>query len=116
MKDVRITVIKKELDQDLINKHMTPERAAKARACSMEIGQSFLVSQPVMCPQGLCPWAWHDIESFVRIAAFDGKLEDQVPEDSWVRCCTDAFRPVAFLIEPLRNKAAQDDLQSKEES
>ena len=100
MKNVRITVIKKDLDQDLINKYM-PKRAASARACSMAIGASYLISETVMCPDGLCPWAWHDIESFVRIAAFEGKLEGQVPEDSWVRCCTDAFRPVTFLIEPL---------------
>ena len=103
MRDVRIAVIKKEIDQELINKYMAPERAATARACSMEIGESFLVSQPVMCPDGLCPWAWHDIESFVRIAAFEGKLKGQLPENSWVRCCTDAFRPVTFLIEPVEN-------------
>lgn len=103
MKDVCITVIKKELDQELINKHMEPKRAAKTRACSMQIGDSFIVRQPVMCPEGLCPWAWHDIESFVRIAAFDGRLQGQLPEGSWVRCCTDAFRPVTFLIEPLEN-------------
>lgn len=104
MKDVRITVVKKEFDRQLIDKYMRPERAAKVRACSMEIGASFLVSEPVMCPEGLCPWAWHDIESFVRIAAFEGKLADQVPENSWVRCCTDAFRPVTFLIEPLPSR------------
>ncbi len=108
MKDVRVTVIKKELDQELINKHMAPKQAASTRACSMRIGETFLVSQPVMCPEGLCPWAWHDIESFVRIAAFEGKLEGQVPENSWVRCCTDAFRPVTFLIEPLASKTSTE--------
>ena len=109
MKDVRITIIKKDLDQDLINKYMAPERAATARSCFMEIGTSYLISGTVMCPEGLCPWAWHDIESFVRIAAFEGKVEGQVPEDSWVRNCTDAFRPVTFLIEPLESTTASEE-------
>lgn len=104
MKDVRITVIKKELDQELINTYMAPDRAMSARACAMELGDSFLVSGTVMCPDGLCPWAWHDIESFVRIAAFEGTLPGQIPENSWVRCCTDAFRPVTFLVEPIEGK------------
>jgi len=101
MKDVRITVVKKEFHPDLIETYMTPESAEQTRPCSMRIGDSYVVSQPVMCPEGLCPWAWHDIESFVRIVAFEGKLPGQAPENCWVRCCTDAFRPVSFLIEPL---------------
>jgi uncharacterized repeat protein (TIGR04076 family) len=104
VKDVRISVIKKGFDQDLINKYMTPKRATSARPCAMNIGAIFLISETVMCPQGLCPWAWHDIESFVRIAAFEGKLAGQLPENSWVRSCTDAFRPVTFLIEPIEQE------------
>jgi uncharacterized repeat protein (TIGR04076 family) len=106
VKDVRITVIKKAFDQELIDKYTTGERASSMRPCSMSVGDSFLVSQPVMCPEGLCPWAWHDIESFVRIAAFDGKIEQSDPPDSWVRSCTDSFRSVTFLIEPLDPTAA----------
>ena len=101
MKDVRISIIKKDFSRELIDKHMSPERAATARPCVMNVGDVFHVSGTVMCPEGLCPWAWHDIESFVRIAAFEGTLEGSVPENSWVRCCTDAFRPVTFLIEPV---------------
>ncbi len=103
MKDVRITVIKKALDRELVEKHTTPARAEAFHACSMAVGDTVHVSQPVMYPEGLCPWAWHDIESFAWIAAFEGKTEEGVPENSWVRCCTDAFRPVTFLIEPLES-------------
>lgn len=106
MKNVRITVIKKALDRDLIENYTTPAQAKAFQACSMAVGDTFLVSQPVACPEGLCPWAWHDIESFVRIAAFDGVTEGRVPENSWVRCCTDALRPVTFLIEPLEESTA----------
>jgi len=100
MQDVRITVIKKTFDHDLVRGHVAPERAKDLGPCGMEVGESFTVSQPVMCPEGLCPWAWHDIESFVRIVAFGGEIEEQNPPNSWVRCCTDAYRPVTFLIEP----------------
>ena len=105
MKRVRIRVIHKAMNQELIEQHMTDERRATFRGCGHEIGDSYEVGQPVMCPEGLCPWAWHDIESFVRIAAFGGSVEGQIPEDSWVRCCTDAYRPVTFLIEPLDDSA-----------
>jgi len=101
VKTVRITVIEKSINQKLIANHLPEERAAAFRACGHEVGETFEVRQPVMCPEGLCPWAWHDIESFVRIAAFEGTIEGQIPENSWVRCCTDAFRPVTFLIEPI---------------
>jgi uncharacterized repeat protein (TIGR04076 family) len=108
VKDVRISVIKKGFDQDLINKYLAPKRAASARPCAMNVGDTFLISETVMCPEGLCPWAWHDIESFVRIAAFEGQLSGQLPENSWVRCCTDAFRPVTFLIEPIEPEAISE--------
>jgi len=101
MKPVRITVIKMALDEELIAKHTVQDRSVTP--CDHQVGESFLVDQPVMCPEGLCPWAWHDIESFVRIAAFEGVLEGSNPPNSWVRCCTDALRPVTFLIEPMEN-------------
>jgi len=103
MKKVRITVVKKGFDEELIAAHMWPDVAATFRPCGHEVGESFTVGQPVACPEGMCPWAWHDVESFVRIAAFEGKLEGHTPENSWIRCCTDAFRPVTFLIEPVED-------------
>ena len=96
MRKVRITVIKKAFDEELIAEHLKPEAAKSFHPCDHEVGDSFIVDQPVMCP-----WAWHDVESFVRIAAFEGKLDEHTPENSWIRCCTDAFRPVTFLIEPV---------------
>lgn len=114
MKDVRITVIKKEFNRDLIDQYMTPKRASSARACEMTVGDTYHVAGTVMCPDGLCPWAWHDIESFVRIAAFEGQLPGQHPANSWVRCCTDAFRPVTFLIEPLDDPNDSDSLQEED--
>ena len=101
MKPVRITVLEKTFQPQLVAAHLTEEAATSFGECGHEIGESFLVTEPVACPDGLCPWAWHDIESFVRIAAFGGELEGRRPANSWVRCCTDALRPVTFLIEPL---------------
>ncbi len=105
MKDVRVTVIKVGFDKELVERHMDPVAAETFGPCSHELGESFLIGQPVACPEGLCPWAWHDIESFVRIAAFEGKVDDYRPRNAWIRSCTDAFRPVTFLIEPLEEGA-----------
>lgn len=101
MRPVRITVLEKAFHPHLVSAHLTEEAAKSFRECGHEVGESFLVTEPVVCPDGLCRWAWHDIESFVRIAAFGGELEGRRPANSWVRCCTDALRPVTFLIEPL---------------
>ncbi len=101
MKKVRITVIKKRFDEELVAKYMDPTAAETFGPCSHTIGESFVIGQPVACPEGMCPWAWHDVESFVRIAAFEGEVEGHRPENSWIRSCADAFRPVKFLIEPL---------------
>ena len=101
MRQVRITVIKKGFNEELITAHMQPDKAESFKPCGHEVGESFAVGQPVACPEGMCPWAWHDIESFVRIAAFGGKADDYVPEGAWIRSCTDAMRPVTFLIEPV---------------
>ncbi len=65
---------------------MTPERLASFRGCGHEVGDEF-VCQPVAQPEGMCPWAWADVESFVRIAAFEGRLDGATPPNSWVRCC-----------------------------
>ena len=101
MKKVRITVVYTDFNRDLVDRYMTPEKAKTFGPCGYEIGESHVVGQPVQCPEGMCPWAWHDIESFVRIAAFGGKADDYVPAGAWIRSCTDAMRPVTFLIEPL---------------
>jgi len=100
MQEVRITVIKRRFDKELVERYLTEELRGRFAACDQEVGQSYLIGDTVRCPEGLCPWAWRDIEPFVRIVAFEGKLEGGVPPDSWVRCCTDALRPVTFLIEP----------------
>jgi uncharacterized repeat protein (TIGR04076 family) len=104
MRKVRITVIKKGFDQALVARYVKADAAAAFKPCGHAIGESFVVGQPVMCPDGMCPWAWHDVESFVRIAAFEGAVGDMLPENSWIRSCTDAFRPVTFLIEPLEEE------------
>jgi uncharacterized repeat protein (TIGR04076 family) len=96
---VRITVVKKGLDRELAERFMTPERLASVRGCGHEVGDEFVVSQLVAQPEVMCPWA--DLESFVRIAAFEGRLEGATPPNSWVHRSTDSFRPVTLLIEPL---------------
>jgi len=100
MRKVRITVIKTSLDAELLTKHATPKRQASFGPCGHAVGDAYVIDGTVRCPEGLCPWAWHDIESFVRIVAFGGTIDGSVPANSWIRCCTDAFRPVTFLIEP----------------
>jgi uncharacterized repeat protein (TIGR04076 family) len=98
-------VVNKDVDRKLAERFMTPERLSAFRGCRHEVGDEFVVSQLVAQPEGMFPWAWADVESFVRVAAFEGRLDGATPPNSWVRCSTDAFRPVTFLIEPLVGEA-----------
>ena len=79
---MRLTVVKKDVDRNLAERFMTPERLASFRGCGHEVGDEFVVSQLVSQSEGMCPWAWADVESFVRIAAFEGKLDGATPPNS----------------------------------
>ena len=57
MKKVRITVIKKGFDEELIATHVTGERVAALKPCGHEIGESFLVGQPVAATRRVAQYA-----------------------------------------------------------
>ena len=92
---VKITVLRKLVHQDFVNKYaVKPESWA---ACSVfEEGQEFMASkeQPWVMPEGFCGWAWADIQKLVYGMARGGN-------DVFVTCCTDGYRPVIFKLEKI---------------
>ena len=98
-RNVRITVLRKTLNEDFVEKHWKDNSIA---ICSeFEEGQQFLIEGWPAKPEGFCDWAWNDINRMVMIASFGGRMGGSLPQDAWVASCTDGWRPVYFLIEPL---------------
>ena len=101
MYKVKITVIKKSYHQDLVDRHLTEEAKGKFGPCEVfQVGQEFILEGWPEKPEGFCDWAWVDIQRIAVSVAFGGQVEETVPKNSWLVGCTDALRPVGFLIEP----------------
>jgi len=99
--DARITIVKRSLNDDLIETYF-PEREGKLMACpAFKDGQVFEIKGifPTK-PEGFCDWAWSDIQRNVAMACMGAKL----PSGCAFTCCTDGLRPVTFRIEAIESK------------
>ena len=97
MKNCKITVMKRAIHEDLIEKYENPIE----HACDLEIGQIFVTNGNEK-PEGFCSSAWESIYPFVNVLAhggedfFDGWMKNK---KSAMISCNDGFRPVSFYIE-----------------
>lgn len=97
MKNVKITVIRRTVYDDLIEKYENPMQ----NACDVAIGEVY-ISIGGEKPDGFCESAWTSIEPFARELANGGGyfFGDWMknPHSAMVSC-NDGFRPVTFLVE-----------------
>lgn len=99
MKNVKITVMKQTVYNDLISKYENPIE----HACTLKIGDIF-ISYNGKKPENLCDSAWESMEKFVKELAcgggnfFDGWMKNQ---HSAMISCNDGFRPVSFYLETI---------------
>ena len=97
MKKCKITVMRKALYPDLMEKYENPIE----HACDVEEGQVF-ISENGQKPAGLCDSAWESMAYFVKELSegggnfYDGWMKN--PHSAMISC-NDGFRPVSFLIE-----------------
>ena len=97
MKKIKITVMRKARDDDLIEKY---ENTIE-HACDLKEGQVFICDRWAK-PDGFCDSAWESVSSFVMTLAhggenfYDGWMKN--PKSAMISC-NDGFRPVSFLIE-----------------
>ncbi len=99
MHNVRITVMKRAVHEDLIEKYENPIE----HACDMKLGDVF-VSVNGSRPEGFCESAWDVLSPFVMTLAHGGENF----YDGWMKnpksamlSCNDGFRPVTFLVETI---------------
>ncbi len=99
MKKVRITVLRRELYQDLVDAYGSPRMKEHGlpKCKTYEDGQVFEIEGSLVMPEGFCSWAWADLQRDFAMMLFG-------PPDDWkdqpmMLACTDGFRPVVFKVE-----------------
>ena len=98
----KITVLKRTLNQDLIDEYLSPEEEFKQCDCFYE-GQEFIMESPFNPPKDFCSWAWADIRQDI-LALMSGANYYWVKQKGvTISGCTDWFRPVIFKIERIES-------------
>jgi len=96
MATVRITVLKRMANQDLVDEFC--EANVTVPCPNFTEGQEFIVEGDRQ-PEGFCGAAWHDIhKSYLTIrhgGSFGGWMKD---DDTIIACCSDGLRPVVFEV------------------
>ncbi len=98
MKQVRITVLRKQLYQDIAREYLTDYPDVE---CDFfQEGDSFFYNGGAEMPEGFCPWAWVDIYPSVSALSNGATCTPWQKRDGVnVVCCLDGVRPVTFLLE-----------------
>lgn len=105
----KITVIKRTVNQDLIDLYMTDSMKNSQPCSKFQEGDQFFVTSEFSMPENFCHWAWADLRKEI-LAIIHGVSY------SWYRSpglaiagCTDWFKPVYFKIEQLSSEVVSDE-------
>lgn len=95
MPKCRITVLRKDFDQELADEYCQPGQSP----CSyFAEGEEFIVDTHP--GEGFCDAAWNDIykayATLMRGGSFSPWMKD---DNTLIVCCSDAIRPVTFKLE-----------------
>ncbi len=85
---VKITVLKRSYEKELVDQLKTGPKSACTR---LSDNQEFTVASLWSPPEKFCQWAWADIRTYIPMVMGDG--------NPIAVCCTDGFRPVYFKVE-----------------
>ena len=96
----KITVLKKMLNQDLVEAYLDTEE--EMVACEVfGVGQVFMVDEAFQMPEDFCPWAWADIRHDLMTVFVGGDPPWMKQRGTVITGCTDWFRPVIFEVKQL---------------
>jgi len=97
----KITVIKRSLNQDIIDGYMKDATKSSSLCSIFKEGDEFLVNSEFHMPENFCHWAWADIRKDI-IAIVNGAQFPWLKEKGLtISGCTDWFKPVIFKIEKI---------------
>lgn len=105
MSNCKITVIKRTINQDLIDECLDDSNKDTGLCDCFEEGEEFVID-PSVVPEGFCArcaWAWADIRKDILTVAMGANMPGIRQPGTVITGCTDWFRPVIFKIERVNN-------------
>lgn len=103
MAKCRVKVLKQFYDEDLAKKYLVNSDNLYPCRFFPEMGVSWIIDANCEMPEGFCRSAWASIErnvfTFTRGGGNIAGSKWMKDENKMLTCCTDAVRPVVFLLE-----------------
>jgi uncharacterized repeat protein (TIGR04076 family) len=101
----KITVLKRTINQDLIDEYLDTSDKHRGPCECFKDGQEFL-TDPLTIPKDFlecCPWAWADIRKDILTVATGSNMPGIRMSGTIITGCRDWFRPVIFKVERMEN-------------
>jgi uncharacterized repeat protein (TIGR04076 family) len=105
MPKCKITVLKRTINQDLIDEYLEDSCQDIGLCECFEEGQEFVID-PSALPGDFfarCAWAWADIGRDILTVAYGGDMPGMRQRGTVITGCRDWFRPVIFKVERMEN-------------
>ncbi len=106
MPKCKITVLKRTINQDLIDEYVEDAYRDIGPCESFRDGQEFVIeSEEALSavPEGFCAWAWADIRKDILAVATGANMPGFRRRGTAVTGCSDWFRPVIFKVERMED-------------
>jgi uncharacterized repeat protein (TIGR04076 family) len=100
----RVTVLKRTLNQDLVDEFLEEEYRALGLCDCFSDGQQIVIDDYGAVPEGFCPSAWADIRKDLFGVAMGANVPGLRQPGTTIASCTDWFRPVLFKIERIEDE------------
>jgi uncharacterized repeat protein (TIGR04076 family) len=102
----KVTVVKRTINQDLIDEYLEDAYQDVGLCESFEEGQEFVIESEEdlgTVPGGFCAWAWADIRKDIVAVATGADQPGFKRRGTIITGCTDWFRPVIFKVERMED-------------
>ena len=101
MPKCKITVLKRTINQDLVDEYLEDLYQDVGLCECFEEGEEFIID-PSAVPEDFfarCAWAWADIRRDILTVAYGGDMPGMKQRGTLITGCTDWLRPVIFKVE-----------------
>jgi uncharacterized repeat protein (TIGR04076 family) len=99
----RITVLKRTINQDLIDEYLEDDYREIGRCEVFRDGQEMVIQDYSAVPENFCASAWADIRKEILTVALGGNMPGIRQPGTVITGCTDWFRPVIFKVERIED-------------
>ncbi len=97
----KITVIKRSLNQDIIDVYLKEEMKGGGQCSTFKEGDEFDIYSEFAMPENFCHWAWADIRKDIIAVINNVQYPWFKQKGITISGCSDWFRPVLFKIEKI---------------